>query len=124
MKYEEPKQISYEEALAIFDHGSPKEISRALIAMSFYEKNVSHIERWCLYWCNSTNIEISSAAVISLGHIARIHGRITKEAVLPILNILKNRQGLQGGVRMQLMTSTFLYDILINRDRGAVEEVL
>ncbi|HML74038.1 MAG TPA: hypothetical protein PKB02_06040 [Anaerohalosphaeraceae bacterium] len=98
MKYEEPKQISYEEALAIFEHGTPEEISGALIALSFYEKNVSHIERWSLYWCNSNNIEISSAAIMSFGHIARIHGRITKEVVIPVLNILKDRQGLQGVV--------------------------
>ena len=98
MKYEEPKMISYEEAIEIFSKESSEKIADAIISLALHDQNRLIVENWCLFWCNSNELEIRAASVVAIGHLARIHGKITKEVILPALKLLEKEQGLQGVV--------------------------
>lgn len=88
--YQEPLPITREDAEAAFASGVSDRICDALVRVTFNDSDWRWIQEKCLYFINSTDMEVRGLAVACLGHLARIHGKLDLKRVLPILENLRN----------------------------------
>ena len=68
-----------------FASGNPKKICDALISVAFYDADWQWVQDRCLSYLEDENSQIRSIAAISLGHVARIHGNLELDKVVPAL---------------------------------------
>lgn len=96
MRYEELQPISRNEFEQTLSSCEPEEIARGLLRMALHETDLLWAEQKCLSALNDASNVVKSAAVTALGHLARIHGNITREIVVPKLKHLKEDPILRG----------------------------
>lgn len=99
MKYTKTKDVLLGNALDVFKNGSEEEITRTLIDVATSPENDrKSVETWCLHFARSDSLTVAKAAVISLGHLARIHRAISVDSVCPVLETLRKTddRGLAG----------------------------
>lgn len=75
-----------------------KIISDTLLYVTFNVDDVDWIEDCCLSLINCDNDDISGLAITCLGHVARIHSKINKEKVIPVLMNKKSNHNLIGRI--------------------------
>lgn len=66
--------ITEVEASQALASGVPSAITNALLRLALYSPNVESIESLCLRYSESRDAEIKRVALLSLGHLARLHG--------------------------------------------------
>ncbi|MDA8521011.1 hypothetical protein [Acidovorax sp. NCPPB 4044] len=88
--------ISRAEALKAISSGIPTEICKALVSIAFHEKDWVWAQNQFIPLLRSDDYEIAGLAATCLGHIARIHGKIDKEKVLPALQSLRDNPNISG----------------------------
>ena len=115
MKYEELSPITREELERAMANGSSEDAAVALLRMALHESDWLWAEGKCLAALHDERIAIQAAAVTGLGHVSRLHRKMTKEIVLPELEKLKDDPEL-GGV-----AEDALNDILIFASAGLNE---
>jgi len=96
MKYVEPKEISREDAETAFKSGSPAAICHALVNLTYFEEDWRWVQDLCLRYAQDSDKQIAGAAISCLGHIARIHKKIDREKVVPMLTSFKEDSSLKG----------------------------
>jgi hypothetical protein len=82
----------------IFASNNVEEICHAMIAVALNEQDWKWVQDKCLYFFMSDNVEISGLAATCLGHVARIHGQIDKDKVMPILRSRLNEPEIAGRI--------------------------
>ena len=107
MKYQELPPISHEELEHALASESSEDAGVALLRMALNDPNWAWAENKCLAALHDERGPVRAAAVTSLGHLARIHHKVTKETVVTELQKLKGDPELRG------LAEDALEDILI-----------
>lgn|SRR5574341_993735 len=88
MKYERIKPINKARAKKLLAGDNPDEICRALVSVAMFEDDRRWSQAQCLKFARSDNSFVRGVAATALAHIARIHGTIDEDEVLPVLREL------------------------------------
>ena len=96
MQYEDILPISREQLHRALTSESEEHAARAIIAVGLYEPDWRWAEQTCVQALQDSREDVRAAAITSLGHIARIHGRITVARVIPELEGLRSHPTLGG----------------------------
>lgn len=91
MRYSQPEPISRYKAEQIFESSeatNPK--IDALLSVTFHDPDYLWVESKCIQIYDSSDLELKRIAITCLGHLARIHGRISPKAEEIIRTSLSN----------------------------------
>jgi hypothetical protein len=88
VKYREPPIVSREALVEKVQGGDAKEISGALIGLALNELELPWIQDRVIELLDHSDARVRASAIISVGHLVRLHGSIDEERVLPILERL------------------------------------
>ncbi len=92
--YREPQPISRQEAERIFAHGTSADVATALVDITFHDPDWQWLQDKCLAFTGNADASVRQIAITCLGHVARIHGRLDLETVLPVLDKLSTDSAL------------------------------
>jgi len=96
VKYEDVSPISRQELHSALASDSEESAARAILAVALHDPEWTWAEQQYLLALQDKRAEVRAATVISLGHIARVHGKSTLSVVIPALEALRSDQGLGG----------------------------
>jgi hypothetical protein len=96
--YKTTPPMARQEAESAFSSGSPEQIADALVRVAFNDPDWRWVQEKCLTFLDNPTSDVRRLAVTCLGHLARIHGEIDRERVLPLLNILRKDDEVSGTV--------------------------
>ena len=96
MEYREPKQIDRTQAEAVFASGDSLAICDALVSIAFNDPDWRWVQNWCIRFSKHQDLYIRGLAATCFGHLARIHGCLDLDLVLPILADLLNDPEVAG----------------------------
>jgi hypothetical protein len=97
LTYEEVPSISHEELEQALSGSAPvRDAAVALYRMALNDPDWVWAEQKCIASIHDSRYPVQAAAVTCLGHLARIHGKTTKEIVLPELERLRSHPKLKG----------------------------
>ncbi len=85
LRYHDIGPLSHSEAEAIFDSGDVRQMATALVALGLHDHDWKWVQEQCLRFLSHESEVMVSAAIVSLGHTARINRTIDKDVVLPAL---------------------------------------
>ncbi|WP_448107485.1 hypothetical protein [Pseudomonas azerbaijanoccidentalis] len=88
--YQDPS-ISHDEAVRFLDSDLETDIVTALISIGLNEQDNVWAQIVCLKHLENGTESVAASAVTALGHIARRHGKLDKEVVLPALETVKQK---------------------------------
>ncbi|CAH0193898.1 hypothetical protein GRW89_15475 [Pseudomonas moraviensis] len=96
LTYQDPS-IDHDESVRLLASGAQENVICALISIGLNEPDGSWAEEICAKYLSSETEAIAASAITALGHIARRHGRLNTETVLPALeNVRRRMPSLQG----------------------------
>lgn len=81
-------KVSMETVDAELDSGDPERIREALVSLSLNDPDWSRVQELCLKYAASPDAGIRAICATCLGHLARIHGHLDLDRVLPVLRTL------------------------------------
>jgi alpha-D-ribose 1-methylphosphonate 5-triphosphate diphosphatase PhnM len=87
-KFESPAPISREQIDKALLSGDVTTAAEALIRMAFWESDWSWAEQKSLSALTDGRKEVRVAALLSIGHLARLHRSLNLETVLPAVKSL------------------------------------
>lgn len=87
-QYLEIIPIPRSDAEVILKQGSLDAISLTLVRLAYHEPDWKWVQDVCIALSSHQHKWIRQTCAICFGHLARIHGKIEKEKVLPIMNRL------------------------------------
>jgi hypothetical protein len=85
--YHELDAISRDEAEALFASGG-REVGFVLLRLALHCDDWEYVERRCLDFARHPDAWVRRNAATAIGHLARIHGRLHVERVMPALMTL------------------------------------
>ncbi|GGK53334.1 hypothetical protein [Nocardia camponoti] len=88
MKYEEPLPVNRHNAIAMLESGVPEQIQGAIIQLALSDPDGDWVVAQALELLKSNVGSVRATAATAIGHVARIHGSIDKDSVLPALRAL------------------------------------
>jgi hypothetical protein len=88
MRYEEPRRLTKVEAETVFARGAANEIREALVSVALNEHDWRWVQEQCLTFARHDDRSMRAVAATCLGHVARIHGQLDLDRVMPILAAL------------------------------------
>ena len=94
----EVKPIERSEAEVGLTSGMPDMICDALVRITYHDPDWRWVQEVCLELASHPNPQLSGLAVTCLGHLARIHGVLDLEKVLPTLKRLREDPKISGRV--------------------------
>ncbi|MDE2510198.1 MAG: hypothetical protein KGL74_03660 [Elusimicrobia bacterium] len=94
--YEEMPPISRAEAAKAFKSDKTDDIVRALIRLALNDSDWRWVQGHCLSFLKHKDRWVRGAAAISLGHLARIHGQLDLDVVIPELERLSTDPKMDG----------------------------
>src|SRR5437016_4264327 len=83
--YEEIAPVPRSEAEAHLRSGDPEVVAKTLIALGLHDEDRRWVQQQCLRFLSHDTEVVVSAAILSLGHTARVNRSIDKEVVIPAL---------------------------------------
>lgn len=95
MTYEEPQLVTRAKALHALESESPEQASEALLSVALHESDRLWAEQVCMKALQDQRRDVVAAAIISIGHIARLHRQVGSE-VVPALRDLSKDPKLAG----------------------------
>lgn len=98
MKYEEPAPMSRADAERALQSPDPDAVGAALLASALHDPDWRWVQEQCLRHLQHGSEQVRALAVTCLGHLARIHGHLDTERVLPALDALRAHPVLAGRV--------------------------
>ena len=98
MKYEDVLAISRQKLRDALASKSDDRAAKAIIAIALHDPDWTWAEQQCLAALHDRRQEVRAAAIIGLGHIARIHRKSTLSSVIPALEALRSDEDLGGMV--------------------------
>ena len=84
-KYESLSSLSHREAETKLNSSDPEQIATALVALSLHDSDWKWVQQQCLRFLSHESEVVVSAAIVSLGHTARVNRKIDKEIVIQAL---------------------------------------
>ncbi len=63
-------------------------VTKALLSATYYDADWRWVEDHCLRLLDSSSHDVRGLVITCLGHLARIHGILDRDAVVPILHRL------------------------------------
>jgi hypothetical protein len=87
-KYQHITPISRSEAERIIEQGSPEEIALTLVRLAYYDPDWIWVQDSCIALSAHHEKWIRRTCATCFGHLARIHGKLEKQKVMPVLNRL------------------------------------
>jgi hypothetical protein len=88
MKYEAIHPISRDEAERMVASGDANAICREIISLALFDDDWRWVQDWCLQLATDERTQVRGCAATSLGHLARIHGSLDLDRVIPVLEQL------------------------------------
>lgn len=85
MHYQKIEPIPQQEAELAFKQGNDEAICDALLSVALYDADWKWVESYCLKFLEYPDKNVRAVAATSLGHLARIHGTIDSDTVIPAL---------------------------------------
>jgi hypothetical protein len=101
MKYEDLSPITPDQLERALAGKSPEDAGVALLRMALNDPNWAWAEEKRLAALHDGREPVRAAAITSLGHLARIHRKVTKETVVPELQKFKGHPE-SGALRRML----------------------
>lgn len=98
MILDEVNPITRTDAEAGLTSGIPDKICDALIRITYHDPDWRWVQDVCLQLASHSDPQVSGLAVTCLGHLARIHGVLDMEKVLPTLSRLLDEPKISGRV--------------------------
>jgi hypothetical protein len=96
MRYQEVQPISRMEAEAALAGDSESAIVDALLRIAYYEADWRWVQNKCIIFLQSTSQVVRQTAIQCLGHVARIHGALDLDIVMPRLQELQGEPTISG----------------------------
>jgi hypothetical protein len=69
------------------DTAEKSAVVEGILSATMYEHDPTWALEICLKYCNAGDVDIRGIAIEGLGHIARVHGDIDLERVIPVLDV-------------------------------------
>ncbi|MEB0226961.1 hypothetical protein [Pseudomonas sp. 10S4] len=88
--YQDPS-MSHNDAISLLASGSEPNVVAALVSIGLNEQDRVWAQTMCLKYLDSGTELIAASAITSLGHIARRHGELDMNAVLPAFDTAKKK---------------------------------
>jgi hypothetical protein len=88
--YQDPS-MRHEKATQLLASGVDTDVIAALISIGLNEVDRTWAQNTCLQYLTSETESVAASAITALGHIARRHGDLELEAVLPALEIVQKK---------------------------------
>ena len=92
------EQLTKKEAEKLLYSTNEADVTNILLYVCLNFEDWEWVQDACLKLLNSENENICGLAITCLGHIARIHSKIDKKKVLPILKSMNANKKLTGRV--------------------------
>jgi hypothetical protein len=86
LKYEEIKSWSRELIERAVTEDDPEVLLHAVVAASMYDEDWRYAQDLCVRLSRHSHFNVRGNAVLGFGHIARVHGRLEKRIVFPIIS--------------------------------------
>ena len=88
MKYKKIAPVTKEKAESILaSDSSIDQVKEALLGAALNEKNDwKWLQDLCIKYSKHSDKSVQGAAILCFGHIARVHGHLEKDVVLPIIH--------------------------------------
>jgi hypothetical protein len=102
VRYVEPLRLSRDDAEVQLNSENIQVVCQALVAIAFHEESWEWAQSQCLRLSEHPSAEVRGLVATCLGHIARIHGRLDLERVMPVLERLRNEDEISGQVEAAL----------------------
>jgi HEAT repeat protein len=96
MKFEQPKQLSREELSLALTNEDPHIVSTALISAALYDSDRAFVEGLIEQFIRHKDSWIRGSAATATGHLARIHGTLDFERMVPLIRLLLNDPNTNG----------------------------
>ena len=84
-EYREVPAFERRAALAALDSGDVDRMVDALLGLALHDPDWKWIQDLCIRYSGHPHANVRGIAVLSFGHVARIHGKLETDRVLPIL---------------------------------------
>jgi len=94
--YQEITPISRNMAERIISEGSPEDVALTLVRLAYHDPDWTWVQDACIRLSTHEDKWVRRACAICFGHLARIHGNVDKEKVLPILARLSEDFDVKG----------------------------
>ena len=91
-QHKTPQELATEDFLS----GDKNRICKSLVGAAFYEPDWRWVQNKCLDFLSHEDDEIRGLAATCLGHLARIHGVIDEQRVVPAIKALLNDPACAG----------------------------
>jgi hypothetical protein len=101
-KYQEIIPISRGEAQLIFDRGVPEEIALTLLRLAYHDPDWMWVQDVCVSLATHQDKCVRRTCVICFSHLARIHGTLERQKVMPVLNRLLHDPEVKGEVEVTI----------------------
>ena len=69
----------------MLSNGEKEHVQMALLSSSLYDSDWKWVEAQCIVFTHHNDPEIQASAIIALGHLARIHGKLHLAVIKPLL---------------------------------------
>lgn len=104
--YRQPNPISRRDAEEAFRSNDIGRISDALVAVALHDSDWRWVQSKCLEFAGSPIPEIRGLVATCLGHLARLHGQLDLDLVLPILESMRSDSDVSGRAQDALQDIT------------------
>ena len=98
MKYETPGPMDRTEAARLLQSPIPEEVCKALLAVALHEKDWRWAQERCFEATRHASLEVRALSATCFGHLARVHGNLELDRVIPALRALQKEPELAGRV--------------------------
>jgi hypothetical protein len=90
--FHNPEKEEKQEVLKILKSGDSGAICNTLVAVAFHEEDLNFCIKVIVECLNHPDDNVKGLAVLCIGHLARIHGELPEDIVIPImLKALKSK---------------------------------
>jgi len=69
-----------------------------MLRLAFHDPDWRWVQDLCLRWTTDPDWQVRNGVVLALGHVARIHRRLDRDRVVPVLRTLSEDPRLKGTV--------------------------
>lgn len=85
-------------AEVIFSSNDSEKICNALISITYHDDDYEWVQNKCVTFLYSNDLDVKRLAITCLGHLARIHNKLDKKLVIPLLEELRKDKKVEGVV--------------------------
>lgn len=95
-EYQKISPIPRDEAEIIIQQGFPEAIALTLVRLAYHDPDWRWVQNLCIALSSHPDKWVRRTCVTCFGHLARIHGYIDKQKVMPVLNQLLQDPDVKG----------------------------